>query len=529
MLKGVTQEKPAKALRMRVRVEDDLVFCEKIAGMNTHASDIGKVGLVELLQEELGETLYVVHRLDQGTSGAIVFARTREAAAELGALFESRDVAKKYLFLTDRRIDAETLEARSFISRVGNDFVSDPDSAQPNAVTTFRRLMRLRLGDLWEALPETGKPHQIRLHAQDLGLPLLGDDPHGGSPFPRLCLHARSLRFQWRGRPRIFETAAPVWTQDLEGRHAVILDGVQARAHLFDLSAAGDESLRLLHDESPLCQIDQYGPQVVVSWYDERDPDAADLKTFELLSSTMGKPFYVRKMQDKGRDPNAKTSWRIGAVQETWTARENGVAYELRLDSGQSPGLFLDQRENRLWVRGHARGKKVLNLFAYTGGFSVNAALGGAAEVCTVDVSAKFNEWTARNFALNGLDPEDSKRYEFWAQDCLLFLKGAMKRKRQWDLIVCDPPSFGRSKEGVFQIQKNLRELLQMCFECLSRGGRLLLSTNYEQWDLEDLRKQVMAARTVQNLSIEPTPRAGLDFERPGRPALMKSLFILKK
>lgn len=521
--------KAAKALKLRARVEGDLVFCEKITGMNTHASDAGKVGLVELLQEELGENLHVVHRLDQGTSGAILFARTREAAAELGRLFETREVKKRYLFLTARKQDTTEFAAASFIEKKGNAFVSDPRSKTPNAVTRFHKIKRLRLGDLWEAFPETGKPHQIRLHAADSGIPILGDNEHGGAAFGRLCLHAKALEFPWQGQPCSFEAATPVWSQDLEERHVMILDAAQARSSLFDLSAAGDESLRLVHEESPLCHVDQYGPQVVVSWYAEEDPNAGDLKMFEILSSTLRKPVFIRKMQDKGRDPNAKTTWKIGAVQDHWSASENGVAFRLRLDAGQSPGLFLDQRENRLWVRRHSRDLKVLNLFSYTGAFSVNAALGGAEEVCTVDVSAKFNEWTAENFRLNGLDPKDSLRFEFWAQDCLLFLKGAMKRKRKWDLIICDPPSFGRSKEGVFQIHKHLPELLEMCLECLPKGGRLLLSTNYEQWDMTDLHRVVQSFRLIHGIDIESTPRQGLDFERPDRPPLMKSLFVVKK
>lgn len=509
-----------RTLRLRARREDGLVFTEKMAGLNTHAADAGRVGWVELLQEDLGLPLFVVHRLDAGTSGAIVFAESREAAAGLAKLFETRDVKKKYLFLTDRKFTGEEVEVKSFIEKRGSKFVSDR-AAAPNAVTRFRRLKTVRAGTVWEAFPETGKPHQIRLHAQDLGMPILGDAEHGGTWFGRLCLHSASIEFPWRGRAMRFESSVPAWTEDLGREQALVLDAVRQRAGAFDLAAHPEECLRLAHRESDLCRVDRYGEQLVVSWYADRDPAVDDERLFEALAKETGRDVFVRKMQNKGADSTTKTTWSVGVPRARWTARENGVLFELRTDSGHSPGLFLDQRENRLWVRRNAADKRVLNLFSYTGGFSVNAALGGAREVTTVDVSAGFNDWTRANFVLNGLDPAKG---EFWAQDCLLFLKGAAKRGRRWDLILCDPPSFGRSKEGVFQIQKAFPELLDLCLSVLEPDGRLLFSTNYEQWTTEDLRAQI--TKRHRRAVVEPTPRPGLDFERPHEEPLMKSILV---
>lgn len=516
-----------RTLRLRVRAEDDLVFSEKPSGFNTHASDVGRTGWVELLQEELGVPLFVAHRLDAGTSGALVFAKTSEAAAELTKLFETRAVKKKYRFVTDRPFAKDEASMKSRIEKRGSSFVSEKNG-ETNAVTTFRRLKKVRLGDLWEATPETGKPHQIRLHAQDLGLPILGDDAHGGSPFVRLCLHSKSLEFPWRGSVAKMEASEPAWADDLESPHAVIADAARARATMFDLEKHPNECLRLVHLESNLCRIDQYGSQLVTSWYADQPPTEKDLRFFETLANEFSKTMIVRMMQNKGVDPNTKTTWTIGSPPARWTAEENGARFELRADMGQSPGLFLDQRENRLWVRENARGKKVLNLFSYTGAFSVNAALGDAAEICTVDVSGGFNDWTKENFRQNGLDPA-RPGLEYWNQDCLLFLKGAAKRKRTWDLIVCDPPSFGRSKDGVFQIQKNAPELLELCLQALSPGGRLLFSTNYEKWTLEDLRKLVLAQRRKFKIDLEKTPRQGLDFERPDQETLMKAVIVTKR
>ncbi|MBX3041244.1 MAG: class I SAM-dependent methyltransferase [Bdellovibrionaceae bacterium] len=510
---------------LKVRQHDDFLFVEKLSGFNTHAPDLGKWGLFELLKTEWGENLFVVQRLDKGTSGAMIFARSKEAAATFGELFERHEVKKHYLFVTDRRTGLNNFTHRSRIEKSGNTFVSDPDSTEPNAKTVFKKKATLPFGELWEAFPESGKPHQIRLHAADQGLPILGDHEHGGSAFPRLCLHSQSVAFHWKGKDWTFEATSPGWARPLPSEHALILDAIQSRSALYDLSAPGTDCLRLVHQEVDFCRIDQYGSQWAVNWYAEKAPTGADLDFFETLSKEFGKQIFIRHMHDRGRDPLTQDFWKIGEVQDRWEALENEVRFELRTDSGLSAGLFLDQRVNRAWVRHRSLDLKVLNLFSYTGGFSVNAALGGAREICTVDVSPKFNEWGARNFELNGLDPK-APGVEFWNQDCLLFLKGAKKRNRKWDLILCDPPSFGRSKEGVFKIQKDLPMLIGLLLDGLNPKGQILFSCNYEGWDLQEMKRIISSARGLRRIELRDTPAQGLDFERPDQTPLMKSIII---
>jgi 23S rRNA (cytosine1962-C5)-methyltransferase len=188
----------------------DFFWVDKPAGLTTHTSlnDVDKRkpwvdqrdGFMEWLSERAGSALLPVHRLDRETTGIILFARTREAAEQARVLFESRSVRKEYLFVTDRELGgaqgqnakSHSFTSESFIERAGNEYVSRTD-AQPNSLTHFERVKSEGRFTLWRALPETGKPHQIRLHAQAAGLPLLGDDLHGGTSFPALCLHAQSL------------------------------------------------------------------------------------------------------------------------------------------------------------------------------------------------------------------------------------------------------------------------------------------------------------------------------------------------
>lgn len=504
------------------------IFVDKIAGLNTHTPEYGQVGCVEAYENELNRKLFVVHRLDKATSGALVFATSQELAAELAELFEKRKVEKRYLFLTDKKTPQKEFTYESFISKEKNVFISQKTS-EPNSKTSFRWLKEVGDFNLWEATPHTGKPHQIRLHAEANGIAILGDSDHGGSPFFRLCLHSLSLEFTLKGQPISFMTERPHWAintpTDIE--EMTVEEAFQRRERLFLASTLHQESLRMSHREVDSYRIDQYGDYLWVYWYKDSDPDVQDLLRFEKLSKKHGKKILIRKMLNRGEDPNAQFLWAIGNTQPRWIAHENKVKYELRADTGLSPGLFLDQRENRLWVAEHAEDRRVLNLFSYTSGFSVVSALAGAQEVCTVDVSQNFIDWSKRNFELNGLNPEDEK-YEFWVQDCLLFLKGTIRRKRKFNLIICDPPSFGRSKGGVFSISKNFDELMINAMYCLEKNGLLLFCTNYEKWTSGDLHLRLSKLKKEFSFKILPAPSQGLDFELPGQDPLMKSIVLRK-
>ena len=120
--------------------------------------------------------------MDQATSGALVFATAPEQATEISQLFEHHLVERKYIFLTDRKTDKKEITYHSFIEKDKTEFVSTM-SQTPNAKTTFKFLQDMGPYSLWEAVPHTSKPHQIRLHAQDNGIHVLGDKDHGGSDF----------------------------------------------------------------------------------------------------------------------------------------------------------------------------------------------------------------------------------------------------------------------------------------------------------------------------------------------------------
>ncbi len=182
----------------------------------------------------------------------------------------------------------------------------------------------------------------------------------------------------------------------------------------------------------------------------------------------------------------------------TRVVEEHGLKFEIRLGAYLDSGLFMDHRNTRARVREESGKKRVLNLFAYTGAFSVYAAAGGAAQVVTVDLSGTYLEWGQRNFALNGLAVRD---HPFVQADVLQWLD---QERGRYDLIVLDPPSRSTSKrmERAFDIQKDQRALLGQALELLSPGGALYFSTNYLGFDLDPRAVEGFDAQELTPRSI---------------------------
>ena len=188
----------------------------------------------------------------------------------------------------------------------------------------------------------------------------------------------------------------------------------------------------------------------------------------------------------------------------TSVVHEHGARFLLNLSDYLDTGLFLDHRPTRLLVRQQCRGMSVLNLFAYTGAFSVHAALGGARRVVTVDLSNTYLDWAKDNFRLNDLPVKDA---EFIAADVMTWLPTVTAAT--FDLIVCDPPTFSNSKKmkGVFDVQRDHPALINQCLRLLKPGGKLYFSTNNRKFRLYDHH---IDTRNFTDLTRQTT---GFDFE----------------
>ena len=260
------------------------------------------------------------------------------------------------------------------------------------------------------------------------------------------------------------------------------LRALDRRRRLFDPAAPG-ACMRLLHDEDAALRCDRFGRVCWFYWYREGAPGPADLARLDAFAAAAGAAhWHLRSMPDRGRDPGPAPAWSSPGAPETWTAVEEGLRFRLRAGAGPSPGLFLDQRRNRAWVRDRARGARVLNLFAFTGSFGIAALAGGAREVVQNDVSRAHLARARENAALNGLA---EAAVEYAAADARLLARGCARRGRRFDGIVCDPPAFARSRgrdAGPWRVERDLTPLVRACAGLLAPGGWLLVSSGCESW-----------------------------------------------
>lgn len=173
---------------------------------------------------------------------------------------------------------------------------------------------------------------------------------------------------------------------------------------------------------------------------------------------------------------------RLGTGSTLVTVKEHGLSFECNLSDYLDTGLFLDHRVTRARVRKDVAGKRFLNLFAYTGAFTVHALAGGAAETTTVDLSNTYCDWTERNLKLNGFAV--GPKHRVIRDDVLQWIEAA---RGQYDLIVLDPPSFSSSKKmgRRFEVQRDHRWLVQTVRSLLSPGGVLYFSTNFLGFTLD--------------------------------------------
>lgn len=168
-----------------------------------------------------------------------------------------------------------------------------------------------------------------------------------------------------------------------------------------------------------------------------------------------------------------------------FTVEENGLRFQVELGAHLDTGLFLDHRNTRARVRTEAEGRRFLNLFAYTGSFTVYAAAGGAASTTTVDLSKTYLDWAAKNLELNGF--REGQQHQLVRADAKEWLSEAASQQRgAFDLIVLDPPSFSTSKamKGNFDVQRDHPRLVGDAIALLSPRGILYFSTNFTGFQL---------------------------------------------
>lgn len=172
--------------------------------------------------------------------------------------------------------------------------------------------------------------------------------------------------------------------------------------------------------------------------------------------------------------------------------KENGVNFAVDLNDGAMTGVFLDQREVRKAIRErYSRNAEMLNMFSYTGAFSVCSALGGALKTTSVDVANRSKPKTIQQFEANRLDPS---AHEIIVEDVFHYFKYAARKERTFDLVVVDPPSFAKTKKRTFSAAKDYTKLLKETIDLTKSGGVIVASTNSSAVSVKSFKQFIKTA-----------------------------------
>jgi 23S rRNA (cytosine1962-C5)-methyltransferase len=239
---------------------------------------------------------------------------------------------------------------------------------------------------------------------------------------------------------------------------------------------------------------------LIVDWYDGRalvyamhrkkdeTPEAREAWLEEVeaeVKEGLGVTDELLFFKERKRQKGLAQYERLADERQEFVVQEQGLKFIVNLSDYLDTGLFLDHRNTREMVRTEAEGTRFLNLFAYTGSFTVYAAAGSADYTTTVDISNTYLDWARRNFELNELDPS---RHRLIRADVLKWLPDAVAHQQCFDLIVCDPPTFSNSKkmDGFFDVDAQHPDVINQCLKLLSPEGVLYFSTNSRGFKLRE-------------------------------------------
>ncbi len=480
-----------------------------------------------------GDSLFPVERIDRFTSGPLLFARSEEIADAVGQALRSPTARHRYVAVVRGQP-----RQRHLLNRGGGRARPPESGSRPprreeagaglqlELLGTGRNLSLVR----FETPP--ADLADVRRELFLMGVPILNDVRHSRRSerrqSGRYFLHRTEIRIRHpvTGRSLVVKSPPPeAFQAAVQGRLYV---GEHLRTALATrlscLLDPGVEALRLLtgqYEGVPGLVVEAYGPVLILEVQQGRFQGDTDLLRHighwyvRMLGVSR---VYVRQSpkdrsgrQNLPPDPALLTPLLGQPADEEFVIRERNLCFRVRPTAGSNAGLFLDQRENRRRIRELADGRRVLNLFAYTCGFSVAAAAGGAASVTSVDLSKSRLEMGKENFAVNGLPLEP---HTFVCSEVFAYFARARRQGRLFDLIILDPPTFARAKhpKRSFALEKDLGPLLTDALALLAPGGVLLLCTNSRKLSKRWLLDQVSAAAGTRPFAVTGAPPLPDDF-----------------
>ena len=364
--------------------------------------------------------------------------------------------------------------------------------------------------------------------------PLVGDAAAGGSPATRLFLHVQRVQLGSRevtaALPIEFESWLSGAVERPPSRLAeALLEAAPARAQLWPRYQA----YRVLGEDSGEIagvSVERYAEHAVLSL----SSDAAWNERERLADCLMdhgARGVYVKRRVRadlRGQDPlllAPPAPLRGSPAPDSVAVQMGSLRFWVSLGDGLSTGLFLDQRTNWDRVRRGARGVSLLNLFSYTGAFSVAAAAGGAASTVSVDLAGRALGRARQNLELNGLS---GPQQHLLRSDVLGWLDRARRTGRRFSWIVLDPPSFGTRARGVLRADRDYASLVGNALELLEPGGRLLCVSHQLGLSAAELSALVLGACHAGGHAASVEPWLG-GFDAPSVPGVSATKSVLAR
>ena len=238
--------------------------------------------------------------------------------------------------------------------------------------------------------------------------------------------------------------------------------------------------------------LDSYGSTLILSLESWALSDLVDYNLHKVMA-TLKPEHIILKIREKGRKLKGKLPERalLGMpIKGKIRVQESGISYLVQPMGSLDTGLFFDLRGARKEFAQNAKDKSVLNLFSYTGAFSLTAAIGGARLVVSVDTSPECHKWARENFKLNNIDHE-AERFRFIKDNVFNYIEKMVKRSESYERIILDPPVRSIAGTGRFFLKSDLHKLVASCLRILSPGGRLVVTDNTMQGTRNKLTHQI--------------------------------------
>jgi 23S rRNA (cytosine1962-C5)-methyltransferase len=296
------------------------------------------------------------------------------------------------------------------------------------------------------------------------------------------------------------------------------------------LAATGTNAYRLINSEGdglPGLIVDRFAEYLVVQIHTAGMENLIEQILVALQAEVQPRGILLRNdHQSRRREGLAVEEPRVvqGEVPEEIRILENGIQFLVDVWRGQKTGFFLDQREKRAALRKYSLGKRVLNCFSYTGGFSVYAALpGSGSHVTSVDISEPAIEFAKQNFLINKLDPHE---HEFLSADVFEYLQAARELNEQFDVVVLDPPAFAKSEKVRSNALKAYRRLNYLGMQVLKPGGILLTCSCSGVIKMDDLLGMVSLAAQQAGREVQLLESFTHDLDHPMNLAMPETGYL---